>query len=391
MKRLKLLCITAALTTTLFSSTVFAADAAQPTQNILDVDKAVNMAIENSYSLKKIDLSIGQLKNKYADSQRNAADYDKKLSYVQYTQNYNDSMKLNLVKGRDFAQSEYKYAIFQYTNIKKASENELKLGVYKLYSGLVSLKEGLDTEQQNFNNVEDQYKKAQLQLQLGLVSKADVKTSEAAYTAEKAKLNQYQRQYDAYTKQLNQLLGVDINTKYTGFTKDNLATSANTKSYNDYVEDAIKNRVKIKNDTEMINTKKMEFESVRGIYSGSNTPEYKVAEYPVEAAKNKLATDKVDISIEINNLYNDLQVKVKKLEPIKKDYDSMKKTYDKALQSYNVGLISKIDFDKAAVGLKAKEIALKSAQRDIWLAQTNLDYASDVGADGSTLASASTN
>lgn len=386
MKRLKLLCLTTALTTTLFSSTVFAAE---PAQNLLDVDKAVNMAIENSYSLKKLDINIDELKNKYADAQKNAANYDTNLSYIDFTQNrYNDSMKLNLIKGRDFTQLEYKYAIFQYTNIREAAKNELTYNIYKLYSGLVSLKEGLDTEQQNFNNVEDQYKKAQLQLQLGLIAKADLKTSEASYLAEKAKLNQYQRQYDAYTKQLNQLLGMDINIKYTGFTKDNLATSAAAKSYDDYVNDAIANRVKIKNDNEMINTKKSELESVRGIYSDTTSAQYKVAEYPVEAAKNKLDTDKIDVSIEINKLYSDLQVKVKKLEPAKKDYDSMKKTYDKALQSYNVGLISKIDFDKAAVGLKAKEIALKSAERDVWLAQTSLDYASGAGADGSTLASA---
>ncbi len=383
MKRLRLLCITAALATTLFSSTALAADAAQPTQNLLDVDKAIDMAIGNSYSLKKIDLSISQIKNNYADAQKTAAGYDTTLNYVK-----NDSTKLNLVKGRDFTQLEYKYAILQYTNIKEASKNELKLGVYKLYSGLVSLKEGLDVEQQNFNNVEEQYKKAQLQLQIGLVSKVEVKSSEAAYTAEKAKLNQLQRQYDAYTKQLNQLLGVDIDTKYTGFTADNLSTSAASQSYDDYVKDALANRVKIKNDNEMINTKKSEFDSVRGIYNDKTTSQYKVAEYPVEAAKNKLETDKVDISIEINSLYNDLQVKVKKLEPAKKDYDSMKRTYDKALQSYNLGLISKIDFDKAAVGLKAKEIALKSIERDIWLAQTNLNYASDIGADGSSLASA---
>lgn len=386
MKRLKLLCLTAALTTTLFSSTVFAA---QPTQNLLDVDKAVNMAIENSYSLKKLDTNINELKNKYADSQRNAATYDQNLTYIDYTQNkYNDSMRLNLIKGRDFTQLEYKYAIFQYTNIKEAVKNELTFNIYKLYSGLVSLKEGLDTEQQNFNNVEDQYKKAQLQLQLGLIAKADLKTSEASYLAEKAKLNQYQRQYDAYTKQLNQLLGVDLNTKYTGFTKDNLATAAAAKSYDDYVKDAVANRVKIKNDNEMINTKKSEFNSISGVYSDTKSPQYKVAEYPVEVAKNKLDTDKIDISIEINKLYSDLQVKVKKLEPAKKDYDSMKKTYDKALQSYNLGLISKIDFDKAAVGLKAKEIALKSAERDVWLAQSSLDYASGAGADGSTLVSA---
>lgn len=378
MKRLKIICITAALATTLFSSTVFA-DAAQPTQNILDVDTAINMSIESSYSIKKLDIGIKQAQNGYTDSLRSASDYNNKIPYA------SGSTKLSLIKGRDFAQLQYKYAIFQYTNVKEVAKNQLKLGVYQLYSGLISTKEGLDVEQQNLNSVEDQYKKAQLQLQLGTVSPVDVKSSESAYTAEKAKLNQLQRQYDSLTKQLNQLLGVDINTKYTGFSKDNLSTQAYPKKYDDYVKDALTNRVEIKNDTESINEKKAEFDSVRSAYPYNTSPEYKIAKFPIGEAQNKLDTDKIDISIEINTLYNDLQVKIKKLQPEQKKYDSAKTTYNKALQSYNLGLISKIDFDKASVGLNAEAIAIKSIQRDIWMAQTKLQYASDIGTDATSL------
>jgi opacity protein-like surface antigen len=379
MKKIKLLCMSAAVIATLFSSTVFAADAVQPTQT-LQVDNAISMAMTNSYTLKKLDIGIQQAKNNYNASLKSAAKYDKMLPYA-----LQKDERLNLIQGIDTPQLEYKYAIFQYTNVKEVAKNQLKLGVYQLYSGLISAKEGLDVEQQNFNNVEDQYKKAQLQLQLGTVSPVDVKTSEAAYNAEMAKMNQIQRQYDSLTKQLNQLLGVDINIKYTAFSTDNLQTTAYPKTYDEYLSDAIKNRVEIKNDTENVKLKNSEFASVRGVYQYNTDPHYKIAEYSVEDAKNKLATAKIDISIEINSLYNDLQLKIKQLEPEQKKYDSAKRTYDKAAQSYNLGLISKIDFDKAAVGLKAEEVAIKSIQRNIWFAQTKLQYASDIGTDASCL------
>ncbi|AKN33471.1 hypothetical protein Ccar_22635 [Clostridium carboxidivorans P7] len=386
MKKIKLLCISAVVGATLFSSTVFAADASQPAQNILQVDNAINMAISNSYQLKKLDVGIQQAKNSYNDSTRNAAKYTKMLPYA-----FQQDERLNLIKGIDFPQLEYKSSIAQYTNIKEVAQNQLKLGVYQLYLGLISAKEGLDVEQQNFNTVEQQYKKAQLQLQLGLVAPVDVKTSEAAYNTEKAKLNQVQRQYDSLTQQLNQLIGVDINTKYTGFANDNLQTQAEQKTYQEYLNDALKNRVEIKNDIENINLKNTEFSSVKGVYSYNTQPQYKIAEYSVENAKNKLDTDKINISIDINKLYNDLQLQVGKLQPEQKKYDSAKRTYDKALQSYNLGMLSKIDFDRAAVGLKAEEISLKSIQRNVWLAQTKLQYASSVGADASSLMSNSGN
>ncbi|AKA70845.1 TolC family protein [Clostridium scatologenes] len=378
MKRLRLLCLTVALATTVFSSTVFA-DAVQPTQRLLDVNTAIDMTIKNSYSIKKIDTGIQQAKNNYTDSLRNAAGYSDTIPYVR------GDTKLSLIKARDFTQAEYSYAIFQYTNIKEVAKNQLRFSVHQLYSGLISVKEGIDVEQQNVNNLEEQYKKAQLQLQLGVASPVDVKNSEASYVAEKAKLNKLQRQYDGLLKQLNQLMGVDIDTKYSGFTNDNLSTGINVKKYDDYVNDAITNRVEIKNDNENINTKKSEFESIRGMYPYDTNPQYKIYKYYVDDAKNKLDTDKINISIGINSLYNDLQLKIKKLQPEQKKYDSAKTTYNKALQSYNLGLISKIDFDRAAVGFKAEEIALKSIQRDIWLAQTKLEYASDIGVDATSL------
>lgn len=381
MKRLRLLCLTVALATTVFSSTVFA-DTVQSTQNSLDVDTAINKVIENSYNIKKLDTSIQQAQNSYKSALRDATQYNEKIPYVN-----NSSTKLSLIQARDFTQLEYKYAIYQYTNIEDVVKNQLKYSVYQLYSGLISAKEGIDVEQQNLNSVEEQYNKAQLQLQLGTVSPVDVKSSEASYVAEKEKLAKLERQYEGLVKQLNQLMGVDINTQYTSFTKDNLATQADSKKYDDYVKDALTNRVEIKNDTENINLKKAEFQSIRGAYPNNTSPQYKIYKFYVDNAQNKLDTDKIDISISINTLYNDLQLKVKKLEPEQKKYDSAKNTYNKALQSYNVGMVSKIDFDKAAVGLKAEEIALKSIERDIWLAQTKLQYATDVGVDASSLTS----
>ncbi|WP_411681880.1 TolC family protein [Clostridium thailandense] len=393
MKRLKLLCISAAMATTLFSSTVFAAGVSVPSS--LDVDTVINMAIDNSYSIKKIDIGIKKAQNSYNDALRNASSYSAKIPYTQ------GDTKLSLIKARDFTQLEYKYSIFQYTNVKDVAKNQLKLGVYQVYLGLMNLKEGLDLEKQNFSNVQQQYEKAKLQLSLGQISPVDLKSSEAAYVAEQATLNKLQRQYDALIKQLNQLVGVDVSSEAEQLLSKDIITTTNgdatsmlaslvtPKTYSEYLKDALTNRVELRNDNENINVKKLEFDSVRSAFPYNYMAQYKMYKYPIDEAQNKLDTDKVDISIEINTLYNDLQNKIKKLEPEQKKYYSAKRTYDKASQSYNLGLISKIDFDKAQIGLKNEENTIKSIQRDIWLAQTKLSYASNLGADASSLTSQS--
>ncbi len=95
MKRLKLLCISAALATTLFSSTVFA-EGVQSIPNSLDIDTVINMAIDNSYSIKKIDIGIKQAENSYNDALTNGASYSSLVSKAE------GDAKLNLIKARDF-------------------------------------------------------------------------------------------------------------------------------------------------------------------------------------------------------------------------------------------------------------------------------------------------
>ena len=379
MKRLKLLCLSAAVAATLFSSTVFA-DAVQPVQGTSDLDTIVNMAIQNSYKIKSIDIGIQQAQNSLNDVLRNSAKYSDQISQTEGDQKY------ALIKARDFQQAEYKYSIFQYNNTKEVAKNQVALSVYKIYSGLMTLKDGLDLEKQNFSNVEQQYNKAQLQLSLGTVSPVDVKASEATYVAEKAKLNQLQRQYDGYIRQFNQLLGVDV-TKYIGFVADNLAAQAEPKTYDEYVKDALTNRAEIRIGNENINTKKFEFNAVRSSFPYNTQSQYKMAKYSVDKANNDLATEKIDIEIDINTLYNTLQTTIKSLEPAQNDYNSAKKTYDIALQNYNLGLMSKLDFDKAQINLNSKENSIKSIERNIWLAQKELDYASNLGADATSLMS----
>lgn len=391
MNKIKLLCMSAAVATTLLFSPTVSADTVQPIQQSLNIDAAINMAIQNSYSIKKIDIGIQQAQNNYNDAVRAAAGYSAKVPYTE------GDTKLQLIKARDFTQLEYKYAIFQYTNIKEVAKNQITFTVYQAYSAFVTVKEALDLEQQNFNNVEQQYNKAKLQLSLGTASPVDVKASEASYTAEKAKLNQLKRQYDTYVKQLNQILGVDINTgdsqyvKYIPYINSNIASVAKPKTYDEYVKDALTNRIEIRNDNENINLRKSEFNSVRSAFPYNYTAQYKIYKYPVDTAQNKLDTDKIDISIEINTLYNDLQDKIKSLEPAKKDYTSAKRTYDIAAQNYNLGLISKIDYDKAEINLKSKENSIKTIERNIWLAQKKLDYASNLGVDATSLASSAGN
>ncbi|MCT8978545.1 TolC family protein [Clostridium sp. CX1] len=348
MKKIRLLC-TAAVMTIILSSATFV----QAAGTTLDIDSITSKAIESSYQLKSIDISIEKAKNTLKDATRGA--------------------------GKGNADIEVKYSIYEYTNLKEAAKNSIKLNMQTQYSSFINTKEALDLETQEFQNTESKYKRAQLQLSLGTISRNEFKTMEQSYYDGKAQLNKAQRKFDSTTKTINQASGLSLNDTYTGFTKDIITDTTNIKTYNDYLNDALQNRVEILNDNEKIKLKKLEFAGIRGANPYNNSPEYIIGKYGVTEAENKLETDKIDISIEINGLYNDLQSKIQKLQPQKENYNAEKKKYDQALQKYNLGMISKIDFQDQSAAFKAAENSLKLAQRDVALAKLKLEYASGLG------------
>lgn len=351
MKKIKLLCIATAMTL-MFSATTFV----QAAESSLDLDSITNKAIENSYNIKSIDISIEKFKNSYEDATRG--------------------------DGSGNADIEAKYSIYEYTNLKEAAKSGVKLSMYTKYASFINTKEALDLEREKLQNSEAKYKKAQLQLSLGTISKNDFKTVEKNYYDEKAQFNKAERKIITASQGINQVTGVDLKTTYTDFTKDILEEKPTIKSYNEYLEDALKNRAEILNDNEKIKLEKLEFSAVKASNKDVHFPKYVIGKYNVDQAQNQLDTDKIDISIEINGLYNDLQSKMQKLQPQVLSYNSEKKKYDQAAQKYNLGMISKIDFEDQLASFKSAENSLKAAQRDVSLAKLNIEYASSIGTSG---------
>jgi outer membrane protein TolC len=184
---------------------------------------------------------------------------------------------------------------------------------------------------------------------------------------------------------MNQILNKDIYTKYDVLLRDKITESPYIRSYDDYVNDALKNRAEILNAQENINLKKFEYDVIKGIFPSKYDTMNQIGQYNVDQAGDALDILKVDIPVEINSLYNDLKNKTKMLDSKKDALALAQRNYDVARVKYNAGVMSKIDFDAQADDLKSSQNDLKSFQRDIWMAQLKLNLACGIGYDTSKL------
>jgi len=382
MKRIKCLAAIALTISICLSSTAVFAEG-----NTLDIDAVMDTAIQNSYTIKSKDISIKQEEQSYKDAVDNASDVNDTINEKESSGPFSRAEEFSLVKSRDNTPAEVKYSIYKLNNSKEVAKNEIALSIYKQYTTLMNAKDALDTEQTRLDNADAEYKKAKLQLDMGMVSQSDLTAKEYSYYTELAAFNKAKRQYKLATMTLNKLIGVPIENEYTTLLKDKITENPYIRTYDSYLNEALKNRAEMLNDTEYINLMNFEFKTVKAFYPDTREDEYKIGKYYVDTAQTNLDTEKIDISLEINTLYNELQNNAKKLKSQKESVEYAKLEYDRASQKYNLGLISKIDLNSKLITWQDQQNNLKSLQRDIWISQIKLGYACKIGADTSKLSS----
>ena len=349
----------------------------------LDIDASIDTAVKESYEVKSAGISVKQAQNSYDQTVKNASSYADQLD--EGGDNLDKYTKLTLMQGIANPPAEAKFSIYKYSNQGKVAENQVKLSAYTQYTALMNSRDDVELENQKFQNAGDNYKALQLKLKLGMASPADVKNAEVNYYSESSNLNRAERQYNIAVMKINKILGRNIYTKYDALLRDKLTESPYIRSYDDYVGDALKNRAEIANAAENINLRKFEYDVIRGIFPSKYDGMNQMGQYELNQAKDALDADKIDISVEINGLYNDLRNKSKMLDSKKDTFALAKRNYDAAGVKYNAGVISKMDFDSKAVDLKAAQNDLKAFQRDIWMAQIKLNLACGIGDDVSKI------
>lgn len=376
MNKIKILAFTAALT--LCTSTAVFADG-----NTLDIDSFINTAIQNSYDVKSADISIKQAQNSYSSDTKNAVSYSDQLD--KGGDNLDQYTRLQLMENISSNAQQDKFSEYEYTQIKSVAENQVKLSAYNQYTTIMNDKDAVDLENEKFSNAEEQYNSAQLKLSLGTISPSDEKKAEADYISEKNQLRKCQRQYNSDIQSLNKIAGIDIYTQYSTLLKDKLTESPYIRNYDDYLNDALKNRAEILVGQKNIELQKFKYDVVNGVFYDKQSVPNRLAQANVDNASDSLEIQKLNITSEVNSLYNDLQVKTRILGSKKDALNLAQTNYNTAQIKYNVGVLSRIDFDVQAANLKSAQNDLKSAERSIWMAQTKLQLACGIGSDTSKL------
>lgn len=257
--------------------------------------------------------------------------------------------------------------------------NAVRLSAYKAYINLLKANFTLNIQQGLMNGFDADYRKAQLQQTLGQISPSQLRLIEITYLKSQYRYNSAQKDFNSASMSVNNMMGEELSTQYSTLQDYNITPAAQIKSLSDYINLALANRADIINAQGTLDTKKKQYE-----YGQAELPTdfqfyIQQQEYALDSAQNDLDLARINVQLDITNLYKALGSVMKNMEAMKDLEDQAVLNFQAAETQYKNSQISLTEFDDAKVAKAQADVNYKNAELDAWLTQTTMNSACGIG------------
>lgn len=270
--------------------------------------------------------------------------------------------------------SEINLGIWQLENILGTIDYSLISEVNSLYTGTIATKAAFEETNSNFNVVKKQLNESEAKLIAGQMSQFDYDQEKLDYDIAYLDLYSSYRNYENLEMQLKSMLGLSYEDKIVYADELLLKELPELMDYDYYLEEALANRIEIKNAQIDLDSKEEIYGYLVRGYGRSQSESIEQA-MEVNNAEYALEKAKVDVEINIYEGYNDV---LNKIDAYNVTLDNLELTldqYEQAKVSFQQGLMNETSLEMVDFGYKMSVISKDSAYRDLQLAYMNLQEA----------------
>ena len=341
--------------------------------NVITYDKAKTAMIENNRTLKKLGFEERKMFLNYNSAVQNTKNLRTdgvvyKFGKMEFFYSFDDYLRLDLTVMKEHMPEELKYYWGMMGNNKTVTEKTLALGLRDLYLGLMKSDKDIEIVNRKFGLAKNKHDINQLKFDQGLITKQDLEESEYEQLKAEKAVDEAIRNRENMMRSLNSMLGVEISTVYETVKFDEFTRDLTFKPLEYYIENALNERLEIKNIEEEIRLKELK----KGIFTSSRLfgksysleDQYEDLVLEIEVLKVKLEKTKFDIENEIKKAYIEINEDLHNLESTTETIKMQKRTLDKLKTQYDGGFIAKIVLDEMEIGIdeieNAKELVIYS-------------------------------
>lgn len=329
----------------LMGSVVFAAEKKDTTLDIqsLDYQTAVDMAIENASSLKKIADQID-------------VTLDTKEDLFDGGVRPGDNTQLVVVSAQRLAYLSNIYSLDANYRISKITEEVTKIGIQAAvknsFTTILLNQSKLDLLQKNYDLQKQLLAQANVKNQVGVMSKKDLEDLNRQTEQMAEQIKQLQMNIDNAYIALNDLIGAKPEDRYEIVNEVEYAPLEMTMSLEMYVNRKLSTDQSLQ--MQQIAVENAEF-SAKTISLNTTGSQYRTTELEATNAARDYKNAKEDKEKSIREAYIQLQ----QLESVRKnlqtDLEKAKSDLEKAEVNFKVGNITKLTLDQAALALDSIE------------------------------------
>lgn len=250
------------------------------------------------------------------------------------------------------------------------AEKKIEFGAESMYLQALQIEETLDILEQNETFMYKLLEVEKVKKDVGMSLETDIKT-QAVTTSDSSKEWRYWNDKHATTlKVINDLIGRDLNAPLK-LTPVEVRIGPR-QQYDQVLEESIKNSGTIKEEKRKIERNQDD----RGAYK-SRSDEYSL--YLKEEKQSNSAIEKVKTDNEVNlkNLFTELSSKEKTYELSQVTLENSEKILEQNRLKYEVGMISKLELEKAELTYKNAVSDVKQAAYDYYLITREIEMAKE--------------
>lgn len=373
----------------------------------LSLEEAITLAIEDNtnlariyYSLKLLELNEESLRDRLADIESSISEIQSNISKMrneisnlrkcleggvkecvdnsdninEQIQSYEKSISslnrqlISLYDNRDSLEAEIinlENQIAQNPLQRKLAEEGVRYIITATFAGLEQMQEGIVMQEKQLKQKQAELNKQKRLHQLGRLAKHEVTKAEREILSLQEEIVELKEKYDIQLKNL--LLDLNIDPKNKEITLQPLNMPELKK-----VTQTIPTEKLIADNIEMqLLQKELEtLEKQRNMTSGNLQEQYKVQ---IDLKNLEIKEKRMQLEKKINDLYLQAKQAYDALKKAERENDYAADDYHKLKKQYELGLISKHDYEQAAIMLDAAEMEYKNAQIQYYLITKQLE------------------
>jgi len=332
--------------------------------NVITYDNAKETLLSNNRTIKKLDIEQKKMFYNYNSTIQRTKNMKTrgvsiKAGGMEFFYKFSDYTQLNLTMAKEYQPEEVKNYWKTIENNKMVTKASLTLGLRDLYLGLMKADKDIGIAEKKLELYKNKHSINKLKFDRGLITKQDLEESEYELLKAEKGLDEVNRNRENMVRSLNSLLGVEISTEYDMVKFDELKRDINLKPLEYYIENALKERIEIKNIEEEIRLKELK----QGIIAESKlygkrydiNDQYEDLELEIETLNIKMEKTKFDIENELKKAYIEIKNALNDLESTSETIEKQNRSLDKLKTQYEKGFVSKIILDEMQIGIEELE------------------------------------